>query len=523
MYRGLIISLSLFLLWAPVLAAQDRSPPKDVPALQEAIQQVIQRAEPSVASILVSRSDAYSRLFKDSPPPENPGRLGGFERRPVPPMVPERPFGGRRRGFFRGEFGPRRDENAKYDLADRDYVPEAYGSGVVLDVDQSLIVTNYHVIVDATKIYVRLPSGKGSYADIHAADPRSDLAVLRLIDPAALRPTDSSARLKPIPLGDGTVKKGEFVVALSNPFAAAFRDGSPSASWGIVSNVRRAAAGNPREEEEKAQQVARSRMLLPFYTTLVQTDARLDASCSGGALVNLRGELIGLTTSRPAIPGSEAPGGFAMPFDAAIRPILDRLRDGKEVEYGFLGITTLSIEDHPSEGVVLDRPPLPGSPADGKLQQGSVILSINGRRVHNFEELSLVVGTLLAGSEARLELQEHSPVTVRLAKVYIPGKVIVSSKPAAPRGVRVDYTSVLYTQNPMAFRGQIPPGVCVREVPPGSKLKENEIVTHVDGHEVNTPDEFYDAAAKVPSGRKLKLTLLKIDWNTSNTTDIEID
>jgi S1-C subfamily serine protease len=269
-------------------------------------------------------------------------------------------------------------------------------------------------------------------------------------------------------------------------------------------------------------------MLLPFYKMLLQTDARLDANCSGGALVNLRGELIGLTTSRAAVPGSESPGGFAMPIDARTRPIIEKLREGKEVEYGFLGITTFSTEDHPGTGVTLDRAPLPGSPAEQKLQLSNVILSINDRPVHNFEELSLVVGTLLAGAEARLEVQDHPPVSVRLAKVYIPGKVIVSTKSPAIRGVRVDYTSMLYTQNPMAFRGQIPPGVCVREIEPGSaaekkRLKENEIVTHVDGREVNSPEEFYEAAGKVPSSRPLKLTLLHVDWNNSSTSEIEID
>src|SRR5207253_5161210 len=110
-----------------------------------------------------------------------------------------------------------------YDLADPSNVPESYGSGVVIS-DKGLVLTNYHVVRDATKVYVRLPGGKGSYADIHAADPRSDLAVLKLLDPQ-VRP----AALK---LGDGSrLRKGQFILSLANPFAAGFRDGSPSASW----------------------------------------------------------------------------------------------------------------------------------------------------------------------------------------------------------------------------------------------------------------------------------------------------
>src|SRR5208337_1788428 len=113
----------------------------------------------------------------------------------------------------------------------------AFGSGVVID-EGGLILTNYHVVQDATKIYVRLPGGKGAYADIHAADARSDLAVLKLLQPNFLP-------LKPIVLGDADkVEQGQFVLTLANPFAAGFRDGKPSASWGIISNIRRRAPQN---------------------------------------------------------------------------------------------------------------------------------------------------------------------------------------------------------------------------------------------------------------------------------------
>ena len=71
------------------------------------------------------------------------------------------------------------------DLSSPDVVPESYGSGVVVDADAGLVLTMAHVVHNATKVYVRLPGGRGSWADIHAADPRSDLAVLKLIDPPA--------------------------------------------------------------------------------------------------------------------------------------------------------------------------------------------------------------------------------------------------------------------------------------------------------------------------------------------------
>src|SRR5207247_1701287 len=133
---------------------------------------------------------------------------------------------------FRPRGGDRDDELIRrLNLALPEVVPDSYGSGVVID-PAGLVLTNYHVVRYATKIFVRLPGKTGSYANIHAADERSDLAVLQLID--------SPGGLAALPMGDAdNVKKGQFVLAIANPFAAGFRDGSPSVSWGMLSNVRR--------------------------------------------------------------------------------------------------------------------------------------------------------------------------------------------------------------------------------------------------------------------------------------------
>ena len=86
-----------------------------------------------------------------------------------------------------------------------------------------------------------------------------------------------------------------------------------SASWGIISNIRRRAPGNFKAESDFRA--------LHHYAMLLQTDARLNLGCSGGALINLKGEMIGLTTAVAAIHGGETPGGFAMPIDSGIRRI----------------------------------------------------------------------------------------------------------------------------------------------------------------------------------------------------------
>jgi serine protease Do len=374
----------------------------------------------------------------------------------------------------------------KLDLADLAHVPQAFGSGVVIDA-AGLILTNYHVVQDATKIFIRLPGGKASYADIHAADPRSDLAVLRLLDPKA-------APLQPLALGDADrLERGQFVLSIANPFAVGFRDGQPSASWGILSNIRRRAVSTPREEERTKP--------LYHYGTLLQTDARLHLGCSGGALVNLQGELVGLTTALAAIQGGETPGGFALPINAGMRRIVDVLKRGEEVEYGFLGV---GFQERGPEGTV--GMPLtyvtPGSPAEleGRLHHHDIIVAIDGQLVHDSDDLFVNLGTRLAGSKVKLRVRragKEATVEVTLAKLYVPGKKIASAPGRRPfyRGLRIDYTSLLVQP---ARSGRIPAGVLITDVQPGSaadfaRLRSGEIITHVNDRRVTSPEAFYQA------------------------------
>ena len=474
MYRiGLSCLLGTLVFAVASAAAQDKALPGAL-ALQEAMQKAIEDAEPSVACILVSRSDAYQR-FSQGPAHANPGKLGAFdlqlfERHPLVSGLGEKERARLRR---------------QLDLADPQHVPESFGSGVALD-EQGLVLTNYHVVQGAVKIYVRLPEHQGSYADIHAADPRSDLAVLRLLNP--------KLALKAIRLGEGDkARRGQFVLSIANPFAAGFRDGKPSASWGIVSNVRRRAPG-PAREEERAK-------TLHHYGTLIQTDARLNLGCSGGALIDLQGRLIGLTSATAAIAGGETPGGFAVPLDAGLRRIIEVLKKGEEVEYGFLGVGVDERAER-NEGVVLEHV-TPGSPADlAGLRPRHVILSVNGTPVHESDDLFLALGTQLAGTTVRLEVRKpgaagRDKVEVPLARFYVPGKRLVSAPGARPfvRGLRVDYTSLL-VQQPRSPIQRIPAGVLVSEVEAGTPaaaalLRPGDVITHVNGRPVTMPAAFY--------------------------------
>jgi S1-C subfamily serine protease len=463
MYRfAWAISMAVLLAWSagPALGQEPRV--ADLFALQDTTTAAIKKAEPSIACILVSRSDDARNQRLDDPT----------------------------------------------------RVPESYGSGVVID-ERGLVLTDLHVVRDATAIYVRLPGDKGCYATIRAGDPRSDLAVLQL--DATVLP------VKALKFGDGgAVRKGDFALTLAHPFAAGFRDGSPSASWGLISNIRRRAPGKVTEE-------ANAKTLHQFGT-LLQTDARLNLGCSGGALLDLKGNLIGLTTALAAISGGETPGGFAVPIDAGMRRIIDVLARGEEVEYGFLGVSFPTDRDRRpapvGEGVMIEQV-IPGSPAGlAGLHPRDYIRSVNGLPVREPDDLFVALGTLLAGSEARLEVA-HSPrgpgeaVSVKLSKFYVPGKIIATRRPDAVGGLRVDYTSILYLRGGQQIYRGIPEGVMIREVQSGSaadtaRLQESKVIQRVNGRKVTTPDEFYREMQNARG--PVELTLVSADFREEKVT-----
>lgn len=451
---------------------------REIEVLQKAVRRVIQEAEPSVACILVSRSERYKEFNALSNGPE--GKLGGFDPRTNTPFAAD---------------PSKKELIRRLDLGGADPLPESYGSGVVIDAS-GLILTHFHVVQNATKIFVRLPGKKGSYADIHAADGRSDLAVLKMLNP----PTD----LKAIRMGEGEkAEKGDFVVGIANPFAVGFRDGGGSATHGIISAIRRKAPTN-------AQEVDRLRTIHQLGT-LMQTDLRLNLGCSGGAVLNLEGEMIGLTSSMAAIVGGETPGGFAVPMSAGIKRIIDVLKRGQEVEYGFLGVAVDTLNPLERAGAVIDRVS-DGTPAKrAGLQANEVIVGIGDATIRDYDDLFLHVGTALAGTETTFSVQSFRgirKVNVKLAKFNFPGTVIASNRPAPVFGLRVDYSSVVEADTP------IPEGVYIRDVEKGSAAEKKYkdllergrwLIVSVNGKPVPSPQDFHREAAAAKGSLELKI------------------
>lgn len=392
--------------------------------------------------------------------------------------------------------------NSGPDPTDPDFIPSEYGTGVVIDA-RGLILTNYHVLgsgsgedLESYDYYVTASDRRVRVAQIKAADPRSDLAVLSV----------DGKGLSAIALGDGDkLKKGQIVIALGNPYAIA-RDGQVSASWGIISNLQRKAARTPDESSPSGKPT------LHHLGTLIQTDAKLNFGTSGGALLNLQGEMIGLTTSLAAAVGYEQAAGYAIPVDATFRRVVDRLKNGEEPEYGFLGVQpeNLRAEMYPAgmHGVVV-QDVVRGTPASrfGMLR-GDVITHVNQKPIYDFDSLVLQVCAQAAGENAIVTVERDSrtlDLIIPLSKYRVQGHQIVTSPKPAWRGLRVEYwTAALDFRVVRDDLDSITAAGCVivsdvEADSPADKagLKPQMAITQVGQQPVNSPDEFQSAVAQV--------------------------
>jgi len=461
---GLLALTVSFGAW-PALADETGSGPAK--ALERALVEAIAKAEKSVVAVArVRRAGAGGPLALESP--EGPGRIPRLPSLPSP--------------------------------TDPDFMPNDYASGVVVD-RRGLILTACQFLAPESDYFVTTFDRRVYHARVHAADPRSDLAVLAI----------DGANLPPMPMGDGgRLRKGQMVVALGNPFAVA-RDGRASASWGIVANLARKLP--PLGDEN----LSAGRRTLHEFGTLIQTDVRLGQGTAGGALLNLDGEMIGLTLALATATGYESAAGYAIPIDATFRRVIDTLKEGREVEYGFLGIRPGNIAptDAAAPRGVRVQSVVAGGPAqrDG-LKSDDLITAVAGRVIETSDDLMLEVSRLPPESIARFSVLRGSrptTVAVTLAKFPVSGFKVATSRPPLWRGLQVDYVTAVpeSDRNEVMRRGGYVEGVAVVDVTEGSPawragLRRGMIVSEVNGRPIQSPKQFRDALAQAAGPVELR-------------------
>lgn len=252
------------------------------------------------------------------------------------------------------------------------------GSGVIIDSDKGYVLTNNHVIDKADKIVVTLNDGRQLKAEVVGKDPEADVAIIRI-------PEDN---LTELPIADSSkLRVGDFVVAIGNPFGL-----GQTVTSGIVSALGRSGLG------------------IEGYEDFIQTDASINPGNSGGALVNLKGEFVGMNTAILAPSGGNVGIGFAIPANM-VMTIKDSLLKHGEVRRGLLGVTTQDLTPElvkafnlkEIQGAAISRIEN-NSPAEkAGLELGDIIVSANGKTIRNSHELRNIIGLLQIGDKVDLE------------------------------------------------------------------------------------------------------------------------
>lgn len=268
------------------------------------------------------------------------------------------------------------------------------GSGVIIDQNQGLVLTNNHVIDKADKITVTLNDGRQLNAELIGSDPEADVALIRI-------PAD---HLTELPIADSSqLKVGDFVVAIGNPFGL-----GQTVTSGIISALGRSGLG------------------IEGYEDFIQTDASINPGNSGGALVNLRGELVGMNTAILAPSGGNVGIGFAIPSNMALS-IKDALAKHGEVRRGLLGITSQDLTPElinafdldNKYGAVISSIQSNSPAAKAGLEPGDIIVAANGRPVKNSHDLRNTIGLMQVGDKIELEYyrgNEKKTVTATIGK-----------------------------------------------------------------------------------------------------------
>ena len=361
-------------------------------------------------------------------------------------------------------------------------IARSLGSGVIIDAQRGLVLTNNHVVEDADEVEVILADGRTLKAEFVGNDADTDIALMKI----------PAENLTAIPLANSDAMQiGDFVVAIGNPFGV-----GQTVTSGIVSAV------------------GRNNLPGAGFQNFIQTDASINPGNSGGALVNLNGQLVGINTASFNPRGSAAGNiglGFAIPSNLA-NSIKDQLLAGGVVRRGTLGIDSQDVDARIARGLGLDEARgavvtrvHPGSAAaSAGLRVGDVILAANGQAVRDAEALRNFQGLQRPDARITLDVRRDGKalqVTTGLREV-----------PKALDGADLDprLAGASFAELPESLRRQGLSGVVVEKVARGSRisqtgLREGDVVLAANTGQFSDLTGFRAVMANTPAQLYLRV------------------
>ena len=365
----------------------------------------------------------------------------------------------------------------------------SYGSGFIFK--EGYLLTNFHVIDEATEITVSLNDRREYLAEVVGIDPLSDLAVLKI----------SGKNLPKVSIGDSeNLKVGDWVVAIGSPFSFDF-----SVTAGIVS-----AKGRSIQNQN-----------IGNYVPFIQTDVAINPGNSGGPLFDLDGKVVGINSQIYSRSGGYQGLAFAIPIDVAME-VAEQIIATGVVARGYLGVRIGEVDNDLAEALSMDKPygalitdvEKGESGADAGLQPGDVILEFDGREIKFGSDLPHVVGRIQPKSKANAKvIRDGKTITLKFVlgelpadqRTFVPAKAEVSSDPL---GLKIENLSADNTKPNAPDEGVLV--IRVNNGSPASgKITKGDIITEVitkgKRYAIEDATSFESLVAKFSSGDKLAI------------------
>ncbi len=370
------------------------------------------------------------------------------------------------------------------------------GSGVIVSSD-GYIITNNHVIAKADEIKVLLNDRREFKGKVVGTDPKTDLAVVKI----------DGKDLPSIPWGDSDkLEVGEYVLAIGNPFAL-----NSTVTLGIVSAVGRANVG------------------IADYEDFIQTDAAINPGNSGGALINARGELVGINTAIFSRSGGYMGIGFAVPANMT-RTVMTSLIKGGKVVRGYLGVSIQDVTTDlakqfgltDAKGALVSEVVADSPAAKAGLQSGDVILAFNGKKIDSSATLRNTVAATAVGSKVKVELwRDKKMVTAQVTIAEQPKEMAEGGEESASgdgpstalAGVEVRALTPDIARQlnlPAGTAGVVVGAVAAGSAAEAAGVQPGDVITEIGKQPVRSLADFKRAAGKL---KKKESVLIKVIRN----------